>query len=119
MLREAGMENVLNVEGGTSACIDAGLPVIRGKKVISLERQVRIAAGISRHDHLFESGTFGRRDICLVDAGVLRPSLVSTAKCSEGDRLREPTGAPTQLPAWPKRHHSASAKIEPRTKRQS
>jgi rhodanese-related sulfurtransferase len=34
------------VEGGTLAWIDAGLPVIRGtKKVIILERQVRIAAG--------------------------------------------------------------------------
>ena len=27
------------------ACIAAGLPVVRGKKAISLERQVRIAAG--------------------------------------------------------------------------
>lgn len=36
---------VFNIEGGTVACEDAGLPVIRGRKVISLERQVRIAAG--------------------------------------------------------------------------
>jgi rhodanese-related sulfurtransferase len=41
----AGFTNVYNVEGGTLACLDAGLPVIRGKKAISLERQVRIAAG--------------------------------------------------------------------------
>ena len=27
------------------ACVAAGLPVVRGKKAISLERQVRIAAG--------------------------------------------------------------------------
>ena len=27
------------------ACVAAGLPVVRGKKTISLERQVRIAAG--------------------------------------------------------------------------
>jgi len=33
------------VEGGVQAWADAGLPVIRGKGVISLERQVRIAAG--------------------------------------------------------------------------
>ena len=33
------------VEGGTLACAEAGLPVVRGKKAISLERQVRIAAG--------------------------------------------------------------------------
>jgi rhodanese-related sulfurtransferase len=37
--------NVVNIEGGTLACVDAGLPVVRGKKAISLERQVRIAAG--------------------------------------------------------------------------
>lgn len=36
---------VINVEGGTQAWVDAGLPVVRGKKSISLERQVRVAAG--------------------------------------------------------------------------
>lgn len=41
----AGFTNVVNVEGGTLAWDQAGLPVVRGKKVISLERQVRIAAG--------------------------------------------------------------------------
>jgi rhodanese-related sulfurtransferase len=41
----AGLSNVVNVEGGTPACVDAGLPIVRGKQVISLERQVRIAAG--------------------------------------------------------------------------
>ncbi len=33
------------VEGGTAAWQAAGLPVIEGKKTISLERQVRISAG--------------------------------------------------------------------------
>lgn len=42
---DAGIENVVNVDGGTSAWVDAHLPVVRGKKAISLERQVRIAAG--------------------------------------------------------------------------
>ena len=42
---KAGYVNVVNVEGGTLACEQAGLPVVRGKKAISLERQVRIAAG--------------------------------------------------------------------------
>jgi rhodanese-related sulfurtransferase len=38
--------DVVNVEGGTLAWEAAGLPVTRGmRKVISLERQVRIAAG--------------------------------------------------------------------------
>jgi rhodanese-related sulfurtransferase len=41
----AGFTNVVNVEGGSLACVDAGLPLVRGKKAISLERQVRIAAG--------------------------------------------------------------------------
>jgi rhodanese-related sulfurtransferase len=42
---KAGFSNVVNIEGGTMACVEAGLPVVRGKKSISLERQVRIAAG--------------------------------------------------------------------------
>ena len=41
----AGHANVINVEGGTLACETAGLPVVRGKQAVSLERQVRIAAG--------------------------------------------------------------------------
>ena len=41
----SGYANVVNVEGGTLAWEQAGLPVVRGKKAISLERQVRIAAG--------------------------------------------------------------------------
>jgi rhodanese-related sulfurtransferase len=44
-LLAAGVESVVNVEGGTQAWEQRGLPVIRGKKVISLERQVRIGAG--------------------------------------------------------------------------
>ena len=44
-LCDAGYDNVVNVEGGTEAWVAAGLPVVRGKKAMSLERQVRIAAG--------------------------------------------------------------------------
>jgi len=44
-LQAAGLTNVVNVEGGTQAWDQAGLPVVRGKKVVSLERQVRIVAG--------------------------------------------------------------------------
>ena len=45
-LAQGGFPNSVVVEGGTLAWIEAGLPVTRGKtKVISLERQVRIAAG--------------------------------------------------------------------------
>jgi rhodanese-related sulfurtransferase len=42
---QAGYTNVVNVEGGTLACEQAGLPLVRGAKAMSLERQVRIAAG--------------------------------------------------------------------------
>lgn len=44
--QQAGFDNVINVAGGTMACAEAGLPVVRGKKSMSLERQVRIAAGL-------------------------------------------------------------------------
>lgn len=33
------------VEGGTDACVALGMPANRGKEIMSLERQVRIAAG--------------------------------------------------------------------------
>lgn len=42
---DAGYANVVLVEGGVQAWEQAGLPVTRGKKAISLERQVRIVAG--------------------------------------------------------------------------
>lgn len=42
----AGFTQVVNVDGGTLAWAESGLPVVRGKKTISLERQVRIAAGL-------------------------------------------------------------------------
>jgi len=44
-LLAAGVNRVVNVEGGTLAWDQAGLPVLRGRKTISLERQVRIVAG--------------------------------------------------------------------------
>jgi rhodanese-related sulfurtransferase len=45
-LQQAGVEPVFSIEGGTNAWEQAGLPLHRGeRKVISLERQVRIAAG--------------------------------------------------------------------------
>jgi len=43
---KAGFSNVVNIEGGTIACVESGVPVVRGKKAISLERQVRITAGL-------------------------------------------------------------------------
>jgi len=44
-LKAAGI-TVVNVEGGTTAWAAAGLAVMKGKKTISLERQVRIVAGL-------------------------------------------------------------------------
>ncbi len=44
-LRAAGLADVVNVEGGTAAWERAGLPTVRGRRVMSLERQVRVAAG--------------------------------------------------------------------------
>lgn len=45
-LSAAGCENLTILEGGVLAWDQAGLPVVRGRKAISLERQVRIAAGL-------------------------------------------------------------------------
>ncbi|MEM9658626.1 MAG: rhodanese-like domain-containing protein [Planctomycetota bacterium] len=43
--RAAGVEEAINVAGGSVAWEQKGLPVDRGKKAMSLERQVRIVAG--------------------------------------------------------------------------
>jgi len=44
-LQNAGLDHLFVVEGGTNAWADAGLPVVRGQKTVSIERQVRIGAG--------------------------------------------------------------------------
>jgi rhodanese-related sulfurtransferase len=41
----AGFANVVCVEGGTAAWESAGLPVVRGKKSLTVEQQVRISMG--------------------------------------------------------------------------
>jgi rhodanese-related sulfurtransferase len=45
-LAAAGCDNLVVLDGGVTAWESAGLPVNRGKKAMSLERQVRIAAGL-------------------------------------------------------------------------
>ena len=45
-LVSAGIADTLLLDGGMVAWQEAGLPVIEGRKTISLERQVRIAAGL-------------------------------------------------------------------------
>jgi rhodanese-related sulfurtransferase len=44
-LGAAGVKNVVVVDGGTQAWVDAGLPVLRGKKTIGVDGQTRIVAG--------------------------------------------------------------------------
>src|SRR5688572_26500460 len=46
VLEEAGMPNLHLLEGGVNAWLAAGKPVRRGRERISLERQVRIVAGV-------------------------------------------------------------------------
>lgn len=44
-LRAAGLPQLHILDGGTQGWVAAGLPVIRGRPVMSVERQVRIVAG--------------------------------------------------------------------------
>jgi rhodanese-related sulfurtransferase len=44
-LSQAGHKNVTVITGGTAAAIEAGIDIEYGEKSISIERQVRIAAG--------------------------------------------------------------------------
>lgn len=74
----AGCTNVVNVEGGTLAWDQAGLQVVRGKKVMSLERQMRIVAGglvfvgvmLGAFVHPYLYGLSGFVGLGLVFAGV-------------------------------------------------
>ena len=119
-MREArgrGWLNVVNVEGGTLACEAAGLPVVRGKKAISLERQVRIAAGflvlvgavlaLTVHPYFAGLSAF-------VGAGLMFAGITDT--CGMGMLLArmpwnqvstEPTGASVQN-VTPRRTRAAS-----------
>jgi rhodanese-related sulfurtransferase len=45
MLEAAGVVDCAVLDGGMQAWQAAGLPVVRGQKAMSLERQVRVAAG--------------------------------------------------------------------------
>lgn len=44
-LKAAGLDNLHVRDGGVNGWLAAGLPVVRGSRKLSLERQVRIAAG--------------------------------------------------------------------------
>ena len=44
-LKAAGLEHLHVLDGGVTAWVAAGLPLVRGRQTMSLERQVRIAAG--------------------------------------------------------------------------
>jgi len=45
-LKAAGQENLHVLEGGMNAWVAVGFPVVQGRKKMSLERQVRVAAGV-------------------------------------------------------------------------
>ena len=45
-LQGEGLSDLHVLEGGIASWLQAGLPVNRGRKAVSLERQVRIAAGM-------------------------------------------------------------------------
>ena len=44
-VQKFGLSNVVSVAGGTDVCAAAGVPVERGKRAFSLQRQVSITAG--------------------------------------------------------------------------
>ncbi len=43
---DCGHKQVINIDGGTLAASKSGLPMVYGKKAVSLDRQVRIASGL-------------------------------------------------------------------------
>lgn len=80
-----GFHDVVNVEGGVMAWDAAQFPVVRGKKVMSLERQVRIAAGFlvfsgAALGHFVHQGFFGVP--AFVGAGLMFAGITDT--CAMG-----------------------------------
>jgi rhodanese-related sulfurtransferase len=45
-LESVGFNKVAAVEGGTKACVSAGLPLVRGSRRLPIQRQVLIGAGV-------------------------------------------------------------------------
>jgi len=76
-LISAGHKNVIVVEGGTAAAIEHGLDINYGKGAISIERQVRIAAGL-----LVLSGTLA--GVFFHSAFLLVPGLVGAGLAFAG-----------------------------------
>lgn len=81
----SGFQDVVNVDGGVIAWEAAKLPVVRGRKVMSLERQVRIAAGFfillgAFLGHFVHEGFFGIS--AFVGAGLIFAGL--TDSCAMG-----------------------------------
>ncbi len=70
-LRATGMTNLHVLEGGVNAWLAAGRPVARGRKRISLERQVRIVAG-------FLAGAGGVLALAVHPLFALLPALVGS-----------------------------------------
>jgi len=74
---EAGVENVVNVQGGTDAWVNAGYDAVRStKKVIALDRQVRISAGTLVAVGVVLSAAVEPAWIGLVIAGVIGAGLM-------------------------------------------
>jgi hypothetical protein len=45
-LESVGFTRIAAVDGGTKACVSAGLPLVRGSRRLPIQRQVLIGAGI-------------------------------------------------------------------------
>ena len=46
LLKQGGLSSVTVIDGGLDACIACGAEIVRGQGGVSLERQVRMAAGL-------------------------------------------------------------------------
>lgn len=76
-LAAAGHTQAIVVEGGTEAAIKAGLDIAYGRKAISIERQVRIVAGL-----LVLSGTLA--GVFLHSGFLIVPGFVGTGLAFAG-----------------------------------
>ena len=80
-LAESGFSNMVQVEGGTDAWINAKLPVLKGKKALGLEQQVRLIVGgmaLSGAGIVMAGEPMGLALVAMMGAGMIYAGITNT-----------------------------------------
>ncbi len=80
-LAEAGFSNMVQVEGGTDAWINAKLPVLKGRKALGLEQQVRLIVGgmaLTGAGIVLAGNPMGLALVAFMGAGMIYAGITNT-----------------------------------------